>query len=431
MSEKFRAELDFRQNIAIALLSVLAAFLFSRTELFNMGWETLRNSVFPSPPDRAAAAQESLSDALSVPVRFAATSVYSGVYGRYVNTMMTTGEPGFRSVRRMFGNALEEASTLEEITLEEFLLSIRGASLYCDFLWPLPLSTLAGLLDASSPDERPVRALTLTGDENGVALGLWDGDGHYYRCPASVSRWELEQMTAHYELGNGVFAADLSDTEAAYRTVNPLSLFAEATPTLPAYAVVSGLSNVDSLLTVLRFNPLTRSRYTETNGTEVIMEGGRSIRIRANGSVYYQDSGRGGLSVDSVGEDPTAWEAVRECAALLNGVLLPQGRAALCPTEVRREERVTTIRFGCAVDGLPVFYADGGAAAVVTLDGRNISSMELRPRRYTPTDTPSLLLPLSQALGVATLHPGAELCLGYQDNGGTRLTAQWFSSEGA
>lgn len=428
MSGQRSDTIDFFQNIAIALLSALALFLFSRTEIFSLAWDALADSFqFVSEPS-ASGAESVSANVLTVPLRFAATGVYGGVYGRYVNVAANTGETRFRAVRQLFADALEPQTPFDEITQSAFLDSIRGTSLYCDFLTPLPLSVLSGLMEAPCDDERLTRSMALTKEANGVNLLLWDGDGRYYTRAAPVSRRELEDTVGRYELGNGVFAADLAETDDAYRKIAPLSLFASETPSMPVYSAVGGISDADKLLTAFRFNPLTKKRYTEANSTEVIMEGTRSVRVRTNGSVYYQSGGRGDLSVDAAGDVPTSWEAVKDCAALLNGILLAQGCAAVRPLEVRREGENAVLRFGYALNGAPVSFSDGGSAAVVTLERKKIASVELRPRRYAATDTQSLLLPLAQALGVAGLYPGAELRLGYQDTGGSRLSAQWFAS---
>ena len=428
MTEHARASLDFRQNLSIAMLSVMAVFLFSRTELFHLGWEMMsRNFQAVSEPS-VSEQEEALPYALSVPVRFAATGVYGGVYGRYVRVDMSAGDRAFRSARLLFGDALGESGDFQETSQDAFLLAVCGTSLYCDFLTPLPLSLLAGLMDTSAADERSVRSMALAREKNVINLYLWDGGGEYVRRPTAVSRRELEELVSRCELGNGAFALDLYDTESLYQKISPLSLLPETLPSLPVYASAVGLPDTGQLLSAFRFNPLTKSRYTEANGTEVIMEGGRSVRIRTNGNIYYQSGERGDLTIESAADVPTSYEAVRECAALLNRILIPQGCTPVCPLEVRRQGDGAVLRFGYALNGIPVFHLDGGAAAVVTLERRKIVSLGLRPRRYTATNTDSLLLPLEQASGIAGLYAGAELCLGYQDTGGSRLNARWFAA---
>lgn len=429
MTEERKEALDFRQNVTIALLAVLAVVLLSRTELFSLGLETLGGGFLSVPAPSASAQQETVGVRLSLPIRFAATSVYGGVYGRYAMANINSQSRSFRSARVLFGDALAAPLDFEEITREEFLSALRRTSLYCDFMAPLPLSLLGGLLGAELSDERPARALALTRASGGVWLCLWDGAGTYCRRAAPVPAREFDDLVSRYELSGGAFALDFADADAAWRNVAPLSLFPDGELSFPVYSAVSGLPDPDRLLSALRFNPLTKTRYTEANGTEVIMEDGRSVRIRANGAIAYQDGGRGDLRIESAGEIPTGWEAASECAALLNGILLPQGCAAVYPLEIRRQDSVTTLRFGCALENLPVFRSDGGAAAVVTLEQRKIVSLELRPRRYAITETNLTLLPAQQALGLTAAFPGAELCLGYYDTGGARLNAQWFARD--
>ncbi|MBQ6206634.1 MAG: hypothetical protein IJK52_06095, partial [Oscillospiraceae bacterium] len=188
MSEQQRETLDFRQNIAIALLAVLAVLLFSRTELFHLGWETL-NDNFLSVSERAAPEQrEAVETGLTFPLRFVATGVYGGVYGRYIVINMSSRGRSFRTTRRLFADALTASAPFEQIARDDFLSALRGASLYCDFLNPLPLSLLAGLTGAELRDERPARALALVRTSSGVELRLWDGAGTYLRRAAPLAR---------------------------------------------------------------------------------------------------------------------------------------------------------------------------------------------------------------------------------------------------
>ena len=62
--------------------------------------------------------------------------------------------------------------------------------------------------------------------------------------------------------------------------------------------------------------------YTD-NGTEVISESGRSLRLRPDGSVTYQSGGDGTLSIEAAGDVPTLKEAVAGVGTLLNSLLAP------------------------------------------------------------------------------------------------------------
>ena len=76
---------------------------------------------------------------------------------------------------------------------------------------------------------------------------------------------------------------------------------------------------------------------------------------------------------------------------------------------------------------MPVRFSDGSYAAEVTLTGSTISTLSLHFRQYTATGEKSLLLPLRQALAIAAKSDGAELSLGYADNGAAALSACWLA----
>ena len=159
------------------------------------------------------------------------------------------------------------------------------------------------------------------------------------------------------------------------------------------------------------------------------MESERSLRIYTDGSIYYKSGGNTALTIEAAGDLPTLQEAVTGASALLNTLLAPAaGDAALYLQSIRSSGVSTTLTFGYQMRGVPIRFADGGSAATVTLSGSAVSTLELRFRRYTPTETNSLLLPLRQALAItAAKEPGTELSIGYTDNGSGSVSAGWLA----
>ena len=137
MGEQRRNRRNLVQNIIITFLSLLAVLLFTRTQLYSLD---LGGGKAPAagPSQSAAPAAE-----LTAPVRAAVT----GDYGRYGSVTLTTGDSGFADLlgRRLL-EALGSARDYVSCAPAEFLRALEGPSLYYDFLEPLPLSVLAGLL---------------------------------------------------------------------------------------------------------------------------------------------------------------------------------------------------------------------------------------------------------------------------------------------
>ena len=187
------------------------------------------------------------------------------------------------------------------------------------------------------------------------------------------------------------------------------------------------LSSTDWLLTALGFNPHTNFRYSESSGTQVIMEGDSSLRIHPDGTVLYQSGSQPVLKIGSGQEALSVNETILGTEGLLTSLTgsIPSG-AGFCLLEFQQDGASTVLRFGYHVDGLPIRFSDGGFAAEVTLDGSGITRLSLRFRQYTLSGESSRLLPLKQAMAIAAGQPGAELAVGYTDNNGDTVSAQWL-----
>ena len=424
MEEPRRSRRNLLQNIVITLLSLSAAALFTQTQLYSldliMGYDESRTGA--SQAVSAAAAAE-----LTAPVRVAVT----GDYGRYGSVALTTGDDGFIDpLGRRLLEALGSARDYAACTEADFLRALDGPSLYYDFLEPLPLSVLAGLLgggaEVSPREDLSARRLLIVPQDSGALLYLWDGGENCFRASTAVSSDSLGQVIERYELGAASFARDAEPGSLA-RELDPCSLLPAEPPSLPAFAAGDPLSSADWLLSALGFNPRSRTRHTESNGTELIIDGDRTLRIRPDNSVYYQSGQDAALRVTAAGELPTAREAALGAGALLSSLMgSASGEARLWLQSLRRSGDLTVIRFGYQAGGVPIRFQDGGYAAEVTLTGTAVTSMTLRLRQYERLEEPSLLLPLPQALAVAAVSPGRELSIGYVERDG-ECRACWLS----
>lgn len=422
MGEQRRNRRNLVQNIIITFLSLLAVLLFTRTQLYSLD---LGGGKAPAagPSQSAAPAAE-----LTAPVRAAVT----GDYGRYGSVTLTTGDSGFADLlgRRLL-EALGSARDYVSCAPAEFLRALEGPSLYYDFLEPLPLSVLAGLLgggeEVSPREDLSARRLLIAPRENGTALYLWDGEESCSRALTAVSADSLEQVIGRYELGDASFAMDAAGDSPA-RELDPCSLLPGEPPQLPAFTLGDPLAGgTDWLLTALGFNPRSGTRHTESNGTELIMDGDRTLRVRPDNSVRYQSGDDPSLSVKAAGELPTAREAALGAGALLGGLFSPVlGEAQLWLQGVRRSGETTVLRFGYQAGGVPIRFQDAGFAAEVTLTGTAVTALTLRFRQYGLSEERSLLLPLPQALAVAAAVPGKELSVGYVERNG-ECRACWLS----
>ncbi len=419
MGEQRQDRRNLVQNLLITLLALSAAVLFIQTHLYNLN---LTTSEAPSGPAQSAAPAAELA----APVRTAVT----GDYGRCGGLTCTTGDPVFADpLGRRLLEALGSARDYAPCSRGDFLRALRGPSLYYDFLEPLPLSVLAGLLgggeDVSPREDLSARRLLIVPQEGGAVLYLWDGGENCFRASTAVSADSLEQVISRYELGDASFAMDGGGLE---RELDPCSLLPAQPPALPAFTLGDPLAGgTDWLLSALGFNPRSRTRHTESSGTELIIDGDRTLRIRPDNTIHYQSGNEPILRVKAAGDLPTAREAALGAGSLLGSLLAPvSGELQPWLQSLRRSGDVTALRFGYQLKGVPVRFQDGGFAAEITLTGSAVTALSLRFRQYNAAEEPSLLLPLPQALAVAAASPGKELSIGYVERGG-ECRAYWLS----
>lgn len=412
MDDQRRNRRNLVQNILITLLTVTAAALFTQTQLYSLGLDRGASTFSGAAQPAAVQAAE-----LTAPVRVAVT----GSYGRYGSAALTTGSEAFAdALGRRLAEALGSARDYLPCTEGEFLAALEAPSVYYDFLEPLPLPVLARLAGGGElAEDRSARRLILSGRDGGTALYLWDGGDTWLRAEVAVSRESLERTVDGYELGGAVFALDVGADLA------PCSLLPRELPELPVLTAGEALTDTDSLLSALGFNPRLRSRYLESNGTELITDGNRTLRIRSDRTIVYNSGGDASLKIPASDDVPTLWEAAQGVGNLLS-TLPSAGEASLCLQSIRQSGSATVLRFGYQVRGVPVRFADGGCAAEAALTGRTVDSLSLRLRHYTDAGKASLLLPLEQTLAVAEQKPGAELTIGYVDAGGD-CAAHWLA----
>ena len=420
MNDKKRRRRDFIQNLSIALLAVSAVLLFAK--MYNLGGAVGDWQLLPYSGTQAPNSGTGQTAPLSAPVQAAVT----GPYGRFGSVTLTTADEDLSPLRSLLEQALGSADTGTPCGTEEFLETLKGTSVYCDFFSPLPLTVLAELMWTSGGDEAIyARRLAVAEREGRVVLYLWDGEETCLRCDTALTAEALLDTVGRYELGNAQFALNVA---AQYPMLDPCSLFLEEEPELPVLSVALSVSDTDRLLTVMGFNPNTQNRYPDASGTQVIMENGRTLRIYTDGTVTYLSGGDDALSISADGEVPSLLEASQGCGSLLNTLLASSsGDAAIWLKDIRRSGTSTTLSFGYQVNGVPIRFSDGEPAAEITLSGTAVTSMTLRMRQYTAQEGNALLLPLRQALAVAARHPGTELTIGYVDNSSDIVSAQWLA----
>ena len=401
------------QNLLIVLLSVSAALLFLQSRRLTRG--DVLSRLF-APPDTALSDSAAPAETAALPLRFAAV----GDYAAYGAPGMTTADEAFSAPGSLLREALGSADGRQAVESSALLDALGGTALYYDFLSPLPASLLGRHLDCGTPaGMESLRRALLCVQEGAVTLYTSDGQQSFrYRTKVSVP--DLTEQVNRCELPAVRFAAQLSQAEG----LDPWSLLPAEEDFDPPLLSAATCSAESALWSLLGFNPRTNNYYLESDGTQVILEGDSTLRLRPGGVIRYEGSGL------SLSDQPfsDAGEAAEAAGCFLSSLLQSCGSSAgLTLRQVSAGEDGWTVDFDYHIGGYPIRRGDGSRMATLTFRGTEVRSLELTLRRFTAGEEGSSLLPLTQALAIARRYAGAEVCIGYLDGGGETLSAGWLA----
>lgn len=412
MSKKL---VDRLQNVALVVLTLSAVFLLLSFFHLRGGWTARFQTLLAVRP--AAGGQEEASgvgELLAAP-HIMVTS--DSEYGRCGRLYTPAGDALLEKMLPLFGEALGSADQVGAAADQTLRAGLGKSSLYLDLTVELPLEVVAAWLGERTVFDRAVRAMALTTEGRDTAvLYLCGGEGEIFRYFTALPASAVEALTESVSPNGSLFAY-----ETNYAPLAPYTVLVRETESLPQ--VRSELPATYSsyrLLTALDFNAHTNSRYAEPGGTEVVMDGRRTLRIGPEGTVTY-DSGE-----EDAGGRGGALEALRAAGRLAAALT---GGVDASPLYLRRlEEREDgyLVGFQYQVEGVPVRFPDEADALTVLVRGAGIAEFTCRCRTYVPEEEASVLLPPIMAAAIASLYPEGELSLGYVDSGSGRLHADWL-----
>ena len=402
MSKKL---VDRLQNVALVVLTLSAVFLLLSFFHLRGGWTARFQTLLAVRP--AAGGQEEASgvgELLAAP-HIMVTS--DSEYGRCGRLYTPAGDALLEQMLPLFGEALGSADQVGAAADQTLRAGLGRSSLYLDLTVELPLEVVAAWLGERTVFDRAVRAM---------ALYLCGGEGEIFRYFTALPASAVEALTESVSPNGSLFAY-----ETNYAPLAPYTVLVREAEGLPQ--VRSELPATYSsyrLLTALDFNAHTNSRYAEPGGTEVVMDGRRTLRIGPEGTVTY-DSGE-----EDAGGRGGALEALRAAGRLAAALTGGVDASPLYLRRLEAREDGYLVGFQYQVEGVPVRFPDEADALTVLVRGAGIAEFTCRCRTYVPEEEASVLLPPIMAAAIASLYPEGELSLGYVDSGSGRLHADWL-----
>lgn len=434
---KQRKILEFAKSVLVIVLACNAINLSGKI-LFPEGVYSLLQQ---EKAEESGMVQQQERSVVAWPVRIVISSFRGEEVRRYgVQYDRESCEREFEPIAGLLRESLSEAAALAEVSRTEWEQALgMYSNIYFDLLGEVPLPVLTGWLAGS--DSRlsgSARRLVLTAEEERVKLYYQNQEnGRYYVCSSEMVQAEQLLNITDLILDNGVeFAFEMD----AYETLAGDTMLLPEVPSPRIYTAENPLrvegqspeyrSNgvLGQLLTALSFPD---NSYIYPGTDQVIRSGTDTLRISSQGVVRYaagEEDSR--YPIVSQGELPTQFEVAEACRSLAEGALGSQaGAARLYLQSMKQTDTGWELYFGYCLDGARVQVGELGYAACFQVERDEITQFSLQMRKYTDTDSRSVILPERQAMAAmqALEAEERELVLIYQDIGGDMVSAGWIA----
>ena len=417
------------QNLAILVLSLSAALLLiivgpleltGESGLFRLGQLISQ--------DHQPEAEASDLSAVSAPINL----VISNSYGRRGELLTTTLSESGAQCGSLIREAIGSAHSPVKASREDLRDALGSGSIFMDFLYSLPSQVVASFFGAEFEADFAVRCLLLasTGEGN-CTLFFWNGEATAWRYGTAVPEDTLLVFLNATDVNGAWFAFEAGED---YDFLYPFTLLpAERVSEKVLSAVTSSTAtDADRLLSVTGFNVHTNNRYPEEDGTQVIVESPRTLRIHPDGVVEYMGDTETAAELFWVpaGQE----EAVTSVEAVLTALrlaetLMPRdlsGNGRFFITGMTEKEGDWQVTLGVHVDGVPVYHVDAANAMEIVFTGNVITAFTIHCRSYTAGEDDYALLPLTQTVAMAEGENGAMLTVGYVDRGNDQVVPVWL-----
>lgn len=409
------------QNALIFLLSVSAVFLFYLTQ-FGMPRFSALQLPFSGTEETVAVTDERVFlREMDWPVTVLTTDSFGGRR----QLRLSTGDSSFTAAEGLMEDAFRSELLWTECGYAAFRAAMDENSLCVLLPNAIPMQVIAARLGFSSAEQFSVSTFLFSRAEENVSFFYSDGT-LYYQSACSLGG---DALSAVIEALEGTECTLADETDGIDTLLSPLTACSTELPSLPLLTgeTAKSLFSLTALLPQFGFNTYTTNRYTEIDGTEVIVESPRRLRIAPTGTVHY--SGDTKNAPDSFVFSPQAdlTELIGSSYHLLQKLLQAADmRTQLYLSCVQQNGAGCTLFFEAMAGGLSVLSGSGETAARVVIEEGVVTELSLRYRSYSVTDTEALLLPFEQALSVASAYEGMRMDLSYIDSARDEVTLAWF-----
>lgn len=315
------------------------------------------------------------------------------------------------------GEALGSSGEPQEVTAGQWERALHGSGVFFDYLYEQSISSLARWLGVEISSDvilHTSRRFCLAIENDSVALYYIRAvDGKAYRCETALNSQRFYERMTEYVPNGAMFvfeSGEQYDTLESYYTI------------LPELATLNNLvasnplqtSEGSQLLSIFGMNNYVATHYLEADGTNVYVEGEKSLRLSVNGSLLYNSLDSEDNNKLLVGTSDVIDIAYSLATSIVE---LESGNLQMSHISYDQNTDKYIVKFEYVCDGVVVCYGGRSSAMEIMINGAGeLVRADILCRNYTAQEeiTP---MPERQALAVITELGGGEPMLAYTDDG--------------
>lgn len=409
------------QNVLILLLSISAAFLFYLNQFGMPHFSALQLPFTQTGESLAVTDERVFLREMDWPV----TVLTADSFGGRRELHLSTGDSSFTAAEGLLEDSFRGELLWEECGYAAFRAAMDESSLCILLPNAVPMQVIAARLGLPSAEQFSVSAFLFSRTEESVLFYYSDGTQYFQSsCPLTG-----DGLSTVIEALGGEECTLADETEGIRAELNSLTACSAELPSLPLLtgATAESLSSLPALLPQFGFNAHTTNRYTEADGTEVIVESPRRLRITPAGTVHYSGDRKNAPDSFILPAQDDLTEIIGSSYHLLQSLLNSAGvKTQLYLSSVQQSGEGCTLCFEAMAGGLSVLAGSGETAGRVVIADGIVTELSLRYRSYTISDAEALLLPFPQALAVASSYEGMRMDVSYIDSAREEVAPAWF-----
>ena len=324
---------------------------------------------------------------------------------------------------RLFAEAMGSAGEPDVIASDGWRAALSSPGVCFVYMSPVKLSVLDGWLGTEIIGlwrEMSSQRVCLYVEDGAVRFAFTDAEtGLSY---SSLTGVPAEAVTAQTDgaVPNG--AAYLFETDAKDPKEPDLLIFKDGI-SHPVLTTADPLSSAEITAAVLRRFGVDMefgSHYTDSDGSQVFVESGFTVRVSGDGTLEYRlVEEPDGAPVSAA----LAVERVREIAQKTAGAYCGDARIEFCSVTAAADGSYD-VEFCYTAAGGRIFTGSRGTAVTARVSAGEIEELRMYFRAYSEGGESVTLLPELQAAAAA----GGGFVLGYADTGAAELAPEWFQS---